>query len=99
MTPLFGLKPDYARAYASRGLPKARLWQHRAAIADYDTAIRLKPDYADAYFYRAASKTILERLREARQDLRTALKLAEQTGDENLKSNITELINIVNEVE
>ena len=93
------LKPNYAEAYCYRGNAKASLKQHYAAIADYDTAIRLKPDYADAYFYRAASKTILERLREARQDLRTALKLAEQTGDENLKSNITELINIVNEVE
>ena len=93
------LKPDHARAYASRGLPKARLGQHLAAIADYDTAIRLKPNHADAYYYRAVSKTMLERLWEARQDLRTALKLAEQTGDESLKTDITELINIINEME
>ena len=93
------LKPDYARAYASRGLPKARLGQHFAAIADYDIAIRLKPDYAEVYFYRAISKTMLERLREAKQDLRTALKLAEQIGDENLKTEITELISIINEME
>ena len=93
------LKPDYALAYNNRGVAKAQLGQHFAAIADYDTAIRLKPDYADAYFYRAISKTMLERLREAKQDLRTALKLAEQIGDENLKTEITELIGIINEME
>ena len=93
------LRPDHALAYHGRGYAKARLGQYFAAIADYDTAIRLKPDYAKAYLYRAISQTMLERLWEARQDFKTALKLAEQTGDENLKNDIIELINIINEVE
>ncbi len=93
------LEPDHADPYYNRGIAKVRLGQHFAAITDYDTAIRLKPDYADVYFHRAILKTMLQRLREAKQDLRTALKLAEQIGDENLKTKITELISIINGLE
>ena len=39
------------QAYYNRGVAKADLGQHFAAIADYDIAIRLKPDdLADAYY-------------------------------------------------
>ena len=35
------------------------LGQHFAAIADYDTAIRLNPDYADAHINRGIAKDTL----------------------------------------
>ena len=49
------LKPDYD-AYYARGLAKAGLGQHSAAIADFDAAIRLKPDDAEAYYNRGLAK-------------------------------------------
>ena len=76
------LKPDYADAYAGRGDMKADLGQYLAAIADFDTTIRLKPAIF-AYAKRGLAKGTLTW--EAKQDLRTALKLAKQAGDESLQ--------------
>ena len=60
------------------------LGQHFAAIADYDTAIRLKPDDAGAYLHRGVAKAQLDRISEAKRDGRTALRLAKQAGDTGL---------------
>jgi Flp pilus assembly protein TadD len=89
------LKPDYALAYLNRGVAKAQLGQHFAAIADFDTAIRLKPDDARAYHGRGLSKSQLERFWEAKQDLRTALKLAIKDGNYSLKASIEEVLKII----
>ena len=89
------LKPDYATAYYNRGLAKNNLGQHAAAIRDYDKAIQLKPDYAKAYLNRGTTKTLLNRTWEAKQDLQTALKLAEQAGDEDLKSEVGKVLQIL----
>ena len=80
------LKPDYADAYATRGLAKTSLGQHSAAIADCDIAIRLKSDYADAYATRGLAKALLGRTWEAKQDIRTALRFAEKSGNEEIKA-------------
>ncbi len=52
------LKPDFAKAYYTRGL--ARKDDHFAAISDFDTAIRLKPDFTEAYYIRGFTKHYLE---------------------------------------
>ena len=44
---------------SNRGAAKADLGQHKAAITDYDTSIRLKPDYASAYLNRGIAKAKL----------------------------------------
>ena len=90
------LKPDYAFAYYRRGVAKARLGQHFAAIADFNTAIRLKPDFAFAYCRRGIAKLSLGQTWEAKQDLRIALKLAKQNGDGDLKAKIEKLIKKLN---
>ena len=59
MTPLSDSNLIYAEAYNNRGLAKADLGQSQAAIADYDTAIRLKPDDAEAYYNRGLAKYYL----------------------------------------
>ena len=75
-------------AYYNRGNAKGKLGQHLAAIADYDTAIRLKPDYATAYYNRGIEKALLNRISETKQDVRTALRLAKQAGDTGLITRI-----------
>ena len=50
--------------------------QYKAAIADYDEAIRLKPDLAEAYNNRGLAKKELGLTDEARKDFETALELA-----------------------
>ena len=93
------LKPNDAFAYAVRGRAKEQLGQYFAAIADFDMAIRLKPNDAVAYVGRGIAKGNLGRFWEEKQDLRTAYKLAEKAGDENLKTSIKKILQIIEEVE
>lgn len=69
------LKPDYAEAYANRGLTKVALRQNLAAIRDCDFAIQLKPDYAPLYYVRGATKVELEQHLSAIADFDTAIIL------------------------
>ena len=89
------LKPDYAYTYIRRGFVKEKLGQPSAAIADYDTAIRLKPDYAFTYYNRGSVKLLLGHTYEAKQDFQTALRLAEQTGNEDLKTQIEDALRLL----
>ena len=75
MTPLSASKPDDAAAYYNRGWAKGELGQHFAAIADYDTAIRLKPDFATAYYNRGVAKDKLRQYAAAIADYDTAIRL------------------------
>lgn len=50
LTEAIRLKPDYAKAYFSRGNAYGRdLGQYQPAIENFNEAIRLKPDYVSAY--------------------------------------------------
>ena len=94
--PLSEGKPSISAAtYFLRGYAKNELGQYAAAIADYDTAIRLDPDYALAYYNRGAAKHTLGRTREAKRDFQTALKLAKAAGDEVLKAQIESSIRVL----
>ena len=62
-------------AYNNRGIAKSNLGQHFAAIADYDTAIRLNPDYATAYYNRGIAKGKLGQHSAAIADYDTAIRL------------------------
>ena len=64
-----------AEAYYNRGAAKSNLGQHFAAIADYDTAIRLKPDDAKAYNNRGNAKSDLGQHFAAIADFDTAIRL------------------------
>ena len=78
------LEPNDDIAYNDRGVQKANLGHHEAAIYDYDEAIRINSDNADAYFNRGFAKKILGRNAEADQDFQKALSLAQDEGDEKL---------------
>ena len=65
---------------------------------DFDQAIRLKPDYADAYVDRGVTKLWLNNIKGAKADFQIAMELAEQQGTDDLKvqmeQQIQELDNI-----
>ena len=69
------LNPDNFSAYNNRGVAKAALGQHKAAINDYDKAILLKPDYANAYSNRGTAKDELKRYGDAIADYDEAIHL------------------------
>ena len=53
MTTAIQLDPEFAEAYAYRGLAHYRLGNYDAAMQDYDTAVTLSPDLAEPYYFRA----------------------------------------------
>ena len=75
--PLSEGKPSIsAETYFLRGVAKFSLEQsYAAAIADFDTAIRLKPDYAAAYYNRGYAKDELGQYAAAIADYDTAIRL------------------------
>ena len=56
-------------------IAKGKLGQYAAAIADFDTAIRLKPDDAAAYYNRGVVKGKLRQYIAAIADFDTAIRL------------------------
>ena len=69
------LKLDYVAPYNNRGIARARLGQHRAALADFDQAIWLKPAEAPAYCNRGIVKRDLGQHRAALADYDQAIRL------------------------
>lgn len=49
------LMPEYAEAYAERGIIKVGFRQFSEALSDIENAIHLKPSLANAYYYRAVT--------------------------------------------
>ena len=90
------LKPDFAETYYNRGTAKTFIAEYQAAIADFDEAIRLKPEFVEAYYNRALTKSTLDQLAAAEHDLRTALKFAKQQGHDNIKVNIVQRLQELN---
>ena len=68
-------QPVSAETYLKWGNTKCSLGQYRAAIAAYDTAIRLKPDYTKAYVNRGLTKGLLKQYTSAIADFNTAVRL------------------------
>jgi hypothetical protein len=51
-------RPDYAEAFANRGVLLYDLKRFDEALASYDSAIALRPDYADAHFFKGLSSLV-----------------------------------------
>lgn len=68
------LKPDYAKAYYSRGDAYKNLGQYQRAIKDYNKAIRLKPDDL-GYVQRGSVYLELKQFQRAIEDFNEALRL------------------------
>jgi len=86
------LDPEDSVTYNNRGITKAALQQHKAAIQNYNEAIRFDSKYSAAYYNRGIAKWNLGRLEEARSDLQTALRLAEEDGNEKLVTATTDAL-------
>ena len=93
------LKPDFAEAYYNRGTAKTFVAEYQLAITDFDEAIHLKPEFVEAYYNRGLTKFILNQSEAAEHDLRTALKLAKQQGHNNIKVNIKQRLQELNNIE
>lgn len=63
-----------------RGIANFQSGRYRAAIANYDRALRLEPDAARIYGNRGLAKRILGRYREAVADYDQALRLEPDTA-------------------
>ncbi len=72
------LNPQYANAYAKRGLAYYNLGQFELAIQDYDETIRLNPQDAKAYNNRAIAFAELDELERAIRDYDEAIRLNPQ---------------------
>ncbi len=93
------LKPDFAEAYYNRGTAKTFVAEYQLAITDFDEAIHLKPEFVEAYYNRGLTKFTLNQSEAAEHDLRTALKLAKQQGHDNIKVNIKQRLQELNNTE
>lgn len=106
------LRSDYAKAYNNRGTLNGELGQYDAAITDFDKAIMLDPEDAEAYYNRGIVKFLIGihrhasadsdesiRFEDAKSDLQIALDLAIQQGRTELKTDIEEILNELNDVE
>jgi tetratricopeptide (TPR) repeat protein len=69
------LQPDYARAYAFRGVVYGDTGQHHLTTKDLDEAIHLKPDYATAYGIRGLNYFRLGKYPQAIKDYDEAIRL------------------------
>jgi len=92
------LNPKNAFTYTNRGAAKAELKRYESAIEDFDEAIRLYPKDFCAYFNRGNVKAALDMFDEARSDLQTALKLAEESGNEERASRISDKIREIDDI-
>ena len=75
LTKAIAIKPDFAKAYLSRGLARQHLDQTQAAIEDYSTVIGLKPRNALAFYERGICHARLQDNELALADYDRALQL------------------------
>jgi len=69
------LDPQYAIAYANRGIAYSKLGDYKKAIEDYNKAIKLYPNYSKAYFNRGFTYSKLENYRQSLADFTQAIQL------------------------
>ena len=74
--------------YFLRGYSKWVLGEYEDAVADFDKGIRLYPNSAEAYLLRGEANALLGRTQEAKADFQKALELADQTANQELKTEI-----------
>ena len=82
------LNPNDAWLYTNRGFAKIKLGQTESALTDCEEAVRLNPSLAEAYNTRSKAKVLLGRTQEAKVDFQKALELAERSDDLDLKTEI-----------
>ena len=82
------LDPNHAWAYTNRGYAKIKLGQLEDALIDCDKAISLDPTLAEAHETLGKAQTLLGRTQEAKADFQKALEFAEQMGNQELKFQI-----------
>jgi tetratricopeptide (TPR) repeat protein len=75
LTEALHLKPDFAPAYANRGIAYAAKGDLDRAFQDFDQAIRLQPDFAVAYYNRGVAYGMKGDLDHALQDYDKAINL------------------------
>ena len=69
------LKPDYAKAYCSRGTAYSLKGDHVRAIVDYTHAVELDPDFAMAYCLRGMAHSRVGHNDQARRDYEKSIEL------------------------
>ncbi len=79
---------DDAWPYANRGFAKVKLGQIESALTDCNEAIQRNPDLAEAYHTRGEAYRLLGKAEDAKVDYQKALELAEQSGNQELKTEI-----------
>ena len=89
--------PDSALAYINRGGVKSELGWYEEAILDCNQAIELNPDLdlVGAYINRGITQLRMERADEANVDFKIALQLAKRDANEQLVSELTKQLEIL----
>ena len=82
--------------YTNRGFAKIKLGQPESALIDCDKAIGLDPSLAEAYDTRGKANALLGKIQEAKADFQKALELAEETDDQDLKIEIEQSLQELN---
>ena len=82
------LEPDEAYAYFMRGCARVKLGRYQSALTDCNKAIQLNPSLAEAYDTRGQINAFLGRTKKAKADFQKVLALAEETNDRDIKTEI-----------
>lgn len=75
LTVAIQLDPEFAEAYAYRGLAHYQQGNYDAAMEDYDKAVARSPNHAEAYYFRATLHGQLKGHEKAVSDYTRAIEL------------------------
>lgn len=79
-----GLDPNYAEAYALRGMTRRFLAYYEGSIDDYSKAITLKPEYGGSYQGRGLAYLALGQKRKALEDFMRAIEFGSRVAQRDL---------------
>lgn len=74
------LNPNLAKTYFKRGTINLKIDDFVAAMADFESAIRINPDFGKAYFNRGITKYKLRDVQGGFEDFQKASELFKQQG-------------------